>query len=246
VGWNEALLKKRHDLDLTVINDDLGAIFHPSRFLSSEFTVDRMQLVTHNTAKWQQDYSPQTIATSTVKGYEAFQKGIAENVIHFIGFPTLTPTYTLKPLRYDYVALGGTFDHLHNGHKTLLSVGSASCAKQMTIGITATSMLTKKSNADLIEDFHTRSQNVRAFLRAFRGDDMAVDIQELSDGMGPAVVDPKLQAIVVSSETILGAFKINEVRKERKMTALEVIVISRKDPVVLSSSFLRMQEKSFS
>lgn len=205
-----------------------------------------MQLVTHNTNKWQNEYSSQIIPTSTLKGYEAFQKGINENIIHFIGFPTLTPTYNLKPLRYDYVALGGTFDHLHNGHKTLLSVGAASCTKQMTVGITATSMLTKKSNADLIEDFPTRSQNVRAFLRTFRGDDMAVDIQELNDGMGPAVVDPLLQAIVVSSETILGAFKINEVRKERKMSALEVIIISRKDPVVLSSSFLRMQEKTFS
>lgn len=245
MGWNEALLKKRHDLDLTVINDNLGAVFHPSRFLSAEFTQDHMQLVTHNIAKWQQDYTSQIIPTSSVKGYEAFQKGITENTIRFIGFPSLSPTYSLKPLRYEFVALGGTFDHLHNGHKTLLSVGSALCSTQMTIGITATSMLTKKSNADLIEDFQTRSQNVRTFLHTFRGDDMAIDIHELNDGMGPAVVDTRLQAIVVSSETILGAFKINEVRKERKMNALEVIVISRKDPVVLSSSFLRMQEKAF-
>ena len=32
------------------------------------------------------------------------------------------------------VALGGTFDRLHNGHKKLLSLAASICKKQITIG----------------------------------------------------------------------------------------------------------------
>ena len=37
---------------------------------------------------------------------------------------------------YKHVALGGSFDHLHNGHKKLLYLAAQICTEIMTIGIT--------------------------------------------------------------------------------------------------------------
>lgn len=37
---------------------------------------------------------------------------------------------------YDFVALGGTFDRLHIGHKILLSEGCLLCDKALTVGVT--------------------------------------------------------------------------------------------------------------
>lgn len=36
---------------------------------------------------------------------------------------------------YDVVALGGTFDHLHVGHKVLLTMGIFLAAKKLIIGV---------------------------------------------------------------------------------------------------------------
>ena len=41
---------------------------------------------------------------------------------------------------FDYCALGGTFDSIHNGHKVLLGAGIAMSKKSLTIGITDQSM----------------------------------------------------------------------------------------------------------
>jgi hypothetical protein len=37
---------------------------------------------------------------------------------------------------YDHVAVGGTFDHLHAGHKLLLSASVAVAKQKLTIGLT--------------------------------------------------------------------------------------------------------------
>lgn len=42
---------------------------------------------------------------------------------------------------YDYVALGGTFDKLHIGHKILLSEAVMRCRKKMTVAICTENML---------------------------------------------------------------------------------------------------------
>lgn len=41
----------------------------------------------------------------------------------------------------DYVALGGTFDRLHTGHKILLSQGVLRANKHLTVGVTDVNMI---------------------------------------------------------------------------------------------------------
>lgn len=119
-----------------------------------------------------------------------------------------------------------------------MTTAAALCAQELTIGITSSDMLSSKSHASLIDSFETRSALCRSLLTTL-SPSLALDIHRLTDSYGPAITKPELQAIVVSSETILGGFRINAVRMDRGMDPLDIIVLQRRDPFVLSSSFLR-------
>ena len=75
------------------------------------------------------------------------------------------------------VAVGGTFDHLHIGHKLLLTMfaftvgrgtasgaGSNSSAGMLTVGITGDAMLKNKKFADHVESWASRQAAVHRFL----------------------------------------------------------------------------------
>lgn len=177
-------------------------------------------------------------------------------------------THTPNPAQ---VAVGGTFDRLHNGHKKLLSLAACVCQGRLTIGrsrsppnrfvpsralshshtltypshlsrlapgITSTEMLAKKKNADQIEPLEDRREAVRAFLASVFPQ-LPVDIVVLTDPFGPPAHEPDFDAIVVSSETIAGAAKINELRAQQGMRPLTVVVTRRTVSSLLSSTFIR-------
>ena len=55
--------------------------------------------------------------------------------------PPLTPVDPSLPPLYPVVALGGTFDHLHAGHKILLSMGAWIASEKLIVGITGAPFL---------------------------------------------------------------------------------------------------------
>jgi phosphopantetheine adenylyltransferase len=76
----------------------------------------------------------------------------------------------------DSVAVGGTFDHLHIGHKLLLTMTAfaidaptdsddARREKMLTVGMTAADLLAKKKHAELLQSWRTRTERTHAFLR---------------------------------------------------------------------------------
>ena len=74
------------------------------------------------------------------------------------------------------VAVGGTFDHLHAGHKLLLTVTALACTTKpqnnnilprLTIGITGDALLKEKQYKDHLEDWHQRQDSVKSFLGDF-------------------------------------------------------------------------------
>ena len=72
--------------------------------------------------------------------------------------------------RHFSVAVGGTFDHLHLGHKLLLTMTAAVVENdpkqpgKLTIGITGDTLLKKKQYAEHLQDWDQRQECVRDFL----------------------------------------------------------------------------------
>lgn len=64
-------------------------------------------------------------------------------------------------------------------------------------------------------------------------------VEEITDPFGPPVSEEAFDAIAVSSETVAGAEKINELRAQKGFRPLAVAVTRRLSAATLSSSFLR-------
>lgn len=125
-------------------------------------------------------------------------------------------------MKYEKVAVGGTFDILHDGHKAILSK-AFEIGDRVLIGISSEKMRLKKDAAG-IQEIEGRKEDLKNYLRE-RGWLDRTEFQEISDPIGPAGKDEDLEAIVVSEETQRGAEKINQVRAEKGLPELDVVVV---------------------
>lgn len=130
-------------------------------------------------------------------------------------------------ITYPVAALGGTFDHLHVGHKILLTMASLIAQRKIIVGVTDDAMLTKKSNASLLEPIDERIATVNAFISLVRLPFAPLNqcVVKLEDVAGPAATEADLQALVVTDETLSGAEFIDGKRKENGLSCLENWVI---------------------
>ncbi|KAH8080161.1 hypothetical protein HD553DRAFT_121104 [Filobasidium floriforme] len=126
--------------------------------------------------------------------------------------------------RHDVTALGGTFDHLHGGHKILLTMAVAITKRRLVIGLTTDVMLKTKSHAELLEPFETRTQHLQTFLRHL-STDIEYDIIALRDTYGPTATDELISALIVSRESAAGGLAIDQVRETNGLTRLRTYVI---------------------
>ena len=63
---------------------------------------------------------------------------------------------------YDLIGLGGAFDHLHIGHKTLLET-AFKLGNKVAIGLSTDALLENKSYRDLIQSYEERGSRVTEF-----------------------------------------------------------------------------------
>ena len=123
---------------------------------------------------------------------------------------------------FDYVVVGGTFDHLHSGHKILLTASALFCSNTLKIGITSDSMASRKLYAELLEPFEARSDAVHKFVHKIRPS-LKYEIHAIHDPLGGAHLSPHAKALVVTSETCVGGKKLNEIRESNGLTPLTLI-----------------------
>ncbi|KAI0005985.1 Nucleotidylyl transferase [Russula compacta] len=128
------------------------------------------------------------------------------------------------PSTFPVVALGGTFDHIHSGHKILLSMAAWIADEKLVVGVTDDALLTKKDNRDMLESPQERMRAVRRFMELFKPS-IVYDIVPISDVYGPTATDPNIQALVVSKETAPGGKAVDKYREEKGFPPLKTFVI---------------------
>ncbi|ORZ19008.1 hypothetical protein BCR42DRAFT_349782 [Absidia repens] len=125
---------------------------------------------------------------------------------------------------FDKVVVGGTFDHLHAGHKILLTMTALSSTRAMVVGVTDDSILQSKKHHEWIEPTEQRIEQVRQFCKKIRPD-MIYDIVPIFDPYGPTITDPTIDALVCSQETLKGGHMVNDEREKRNYSILTLRVI---------------------
>ncbi|BGP57292.1 hypothetical protein JCM8202_002869 [Rhodotorula sphaerocarpa] len=135
------------------------------------------------------------------------------------------PSATSLPRLFDVVALGGTFDHLHSGHKILLTMAASITARKLIVGVSDDALLTKKKYREWLEPLDVRIRHVEDFVALVRPEIECACVP-LQDVYGPTADDPEVAALVVSDETRAGGEAINTLRTSHSLQPLRVFCIS--------------------
>ncbi|NEU57144.1 phosphopantetheine adenylyltransferase [Halorussus sp. MSC15.2] len=136
------------------------------------------------------------------------------------------------------VALGGTFDPVHDGHRALFE--RAFELGDVTVGLTSDELAPKTRHEDrYVRPFDERKADLEAVLAEIADEyDREFEVRELTEPTGIAT-EPQFDALVVSPETTDGAERINEIREERGHDPLDVEVVSHvtaEDGDIISST----------
>ncbi|XP_043724931.1 phosphopantetheine adenylyltransferase 1 [Telopea speciosissima] len=146
---------------------------------------------------------------------------------------------------YGSVVLGGTFDRLHDGHRALLKAVAEHAKDRVVVGICDGPMLIKKELADMIEPIEKRMKAVEDYIKSIKPG-LKVEMEAIMDPYGPSIVDDKLDAIIVSKETLVGGISVNKRRAEKGLPQLKIEVVDllpeEKSGEKLSSTALRKLE----
>jgi len=121
------------------------------------------------------------------------------------------------------VAVGGTFDPIHDGHIALLRRAyELSNGGEVIIGLTSDEMA-RESRKRAVRDFIVRAENLKSVIRICFGIDN-VTITEIDDQCGPSIYE-EFDYIVVSPETLAMAERINRLRARKNLKPLQISMI---------------------
>lgn len=127
--------------------------------------------------------------------------------------------------QYPTSAVGGTFDHLHDGHKILLLMAAFVASKTVIVGVTGPKLLVKKKYAEVLEPLEKRVASVCSFLQKSLRSGVDFQIYQINDVCGPTGFVRDIDALIISEETALGAEFVNNYRAEHDFFPLKVVPV---------------------
>ncbi len=136
------------------------------------------------------------------------------------------------------VALGGTFDPIHDGHRALFE--RAFGIGDVTVGLTSDELAPRTRREErYVRRFEERRESLSRELSRFAERyDRSYEVHELSEPTGIAT-EPRFDALVVSPETKAGGRHINEIRRENGDEPLTLVVVDHvlaEDGEIVSST----------
>lgn len=152
------------------------------------------------------------------------------------------------------VAVGGTFDGMHYGHRKLLTLAVSSVTPQtgkLLIGVTVDEMLQQKKYAEYIPTLKERCTDVQKFIyRLAPGLKNRIRIVPITNKFGPpgSLPDPEngdtwnndFDALVLSHETLQTGHELNLYRQQQLgLPPLVLLCTRRTEAIGMSSTTLR-------
>jgi|TARA_Y100000815_G_scaffold134560_1_gene121374 pantetheine-phosphate adenylyltransferase len=128
---------------------------------------------------------------------------------------------------FDLVAMGGTFDVVHSGHMALLDK-AFSISSKVIIGLSS-DQLAKKRGKNLTSDYPKRLSLLKSVIEK-NFPNSSYEISKLENDFGPAVIEGSVKALVVSEETSGKGIRLNELRAERNLSPVRIVVV----PMILA------------
>lgn len=124
--------------------------------------------------------------------------------------------------QYSLVAMGGTFDIIHRGHITLLS-NAFEISNKVIIGLTSDE-LAKRKGKTVSNKYEKRLENLTEIISK-EFPNSSFQISKLDNDFGPAVLEPGVEALVVSDETSNQGNVLNELRAQKNLPPVKVITV---------------------
>ena len=148
-----------------------------------------------------------------------------------------------KKRPFQEVAVGGTFDALHRGHKILLRTAFRA-GDRVLIGLSRNGFVRRLRKSHHVDPYPRRKRELVHFLRK-EGLTGRFEIVPLDDPYGPIVRGSSVDAVIVSRMTKKTANKINIIRRRRGLKPLPIVSISMvpaEDFEPISSTRIRLGE----
>ena len=156
------------------------------------------------------------------------------------GTPTQVTEKQVSPPIYLLVAMGGTFDVLHRGHRLLLKK-AFEVGRTVTIGITSDVFARQLHKPHKVDLFDSRKKDLEKLLEKW-GVLSRAKIVKLDDRFGPTIASPRIQALVVSKRTVRTGYEINRRRRLKGLKPLAIVtidLIQAQDKKPISSTRIR-------
>ncbi len=111
----------------------------------------------------------------------------------------------------------------HSGHEVLIQT-ALEVSDQVLIGLTTDERAGKGRTGYQITSYGQRKDRLEDWLKSQRAE-KRVEIVPLNDDWGPAALGNEFEGIIVSQETEDMALALNQVREEKGIAKLKIIVV---------------------